>query len=364
MRKRFTRIVLIIVSVIVFGGAIYLYNSGAFGEKNPEPKESASARPASMPGARVTPVEAMLIQSGSVRDVIYVNGSTVPNEEVTVSSEVPGKVTKILFKEGSFTKKGAPLVQLDVTELKAQKERLLVQQQLTRKIAERLEGLYNREGVSLQEYEIARAEADQIDAELALIDVQIEKRTVKAPFEGLLGLRQVSEGSYLSPGTAIVSLVNINPINIEFSVPERYGRDVNRGTRIDFRLDGSNDAYTAVVVAKEPNVDPTTRTLKLKAEAANPSGRILPGAFANVSVNLQFFDDAIMVPTQSIIPELGGKKVFVLRDGKAQSVAVETGIRREEEIQVLKGLQQGDTLIITGILQVKEGTPVEVTKIR
>ncbi len=364
MRKGFTRIVLVIVSVIVFGGAIYLYNTGAFGGEKREPAEKAPARTASMPGVRITPVEAMLIQSGSVRDVIFVNGSTAPNEEVVVSSEVPGKVTKILFKEGSFTKKGASLVQLDVTELKAQKERLLVQQQLTRKIAERLEGLYKREGVSLQEYEIARAEADQIDAELALIDVQIEKRTVKAPFEGLLGLRQVSEGSYLSPGTAIVSLVNINPINIEFSVPERYGRDVNRGTRVDFRLDGSNDTYTAIVVAMEPNVDPTTRTLKLKAEATNPNGRILPGAFANVSVNLQFFDDAIMVPTQAIIPELGGKKVFVLRDGKAQSVPVETGIRREEEIQVISGLQRGDTLITTGILQVKEGAPVEVTKIR
>lgn len=363
MRKSFTRIILVIVSVIVFGVAIYLYNTGAFSGETPTPKENATAQPASLSGGRVTPVEAILIQSGSVRDVIYVNGSTMPNEEVVISSEVAGKITKLLMKEGTYVNKGVPLVQLDVAELKAQRERLLVQQQLAQKIAERLEGLYKREGVSLQEYEIARAEADQVKAELALLNVQIEKRTVKAPFNGLLGLREVSEGSYLSPGMPIVSLVSVNPINIEFSVPERYGRDVNKGTPIDFRLDGTTDTYKATVIAKEPNIDPTTRTLKLKAQAPNPSGRILPGAFANVSVNLQFFDEAIMIPTKAVIPELGGKTVFVYRDGKAQSINIETGIRREEEIQVISGLERGDTLIVTGILQVKDGASVEITKI-
>ena len=365
MRKRFTRILFILLTLVVFIGAFYLYNSGFFNPKEtPVSTDSPSPRPAGLSekGGPI-PVKAIVIQPGSIQDAIFVNGSTVPNEEVLVSSEVAGKITKILFKEGAFVKKGTVLIQLDVAELKAQRERLLVQQQLSRKIAERLEGLYKKEGVSLQEYEIARAEADQVDKELSLIDVQIEKRTIKAPFDGLLGLRQVSEGSYLSPGTAIVNLVSVNPIEIECSVPERYNTNVEVGTTIKFRMDGSNTDYNATVIAKEPNIDPTTRTLRLKASAPNPGSRILPGAFANVTVNLKNFEGTIMIPTEAILPELGGKKVYVYKNGKAQPVDVETGIRNEGRIQVLKGLSPGDTIITTGILQIRPGAEVSITNL-
>lgn len=336
-----------------------------FCKKEPAPTaQNVNARPVGRAErGGPTPVEALIVKPSKAEEIIYVNGSTMPNEEVMVTSEVPGKVTKILFREGNLIRRGASLVQLDVAELRAQRDRLVVNQKLKRTIAERLEGLYQREGVSLQEFEIARAEADQVDAELALMTVQLSKRTVKAPFDGMLGLRQVSEGSYLSPGTAIVNLVSVNPINIEFSVPERYGRDVNKGTRINFQLDGFNETIPAIVVAKEPNVDATTRTIKLKAEAPNPNGRIVPGAFANVSVKLRNFENTIMIPTQAILPELEGKTVFVYRGGKATPVPVETGIRREDLIQVTKGLSQGDTVITTGIMQIRPGAEVNLTKV-
>ena len=365
MRRNTTRILSIVLAVVIFGGAFAMYQGGFFTKEDPKPpaeEKNVNARPAGMRGGP-TPVEAIIIKAGNADEIINVNGSTVPNEEVIIMSEVPGKVTKVLFKEGTVVRKGALLIQLDVAELKAQRDRLIVNQKLKRTIAERLEGLYKREGVSLQEFEIAKAEADQVDAELNLINVQLEKRTIRAPFNGLLGLRQVSEGSYLSPGTAIVNLVSLNPINVEFSVPERYGRGVNKGTKVQFVLDGSNDPLSAIVVAKESNVDATTRTLKLKAEAPNPNGRILPGAFANVSVNLRSFAGAIMIPTQAILPDLEGKKVFVFKSGKATPVDVETGIRREDFIQVTKGLSIGDTVITTGIMQIRPGAEVNITKI-
>ncbi|MBK7870022.1 MAG: efflux RND transporter periplasmic adaptor subunit [Saprospiraceae bacterium] len=368
MRKKLIRNLAIFLSIVIFGGAIYLYSTGYFSKnKTPQLSEEGSARPAAMRGGpgedAPTPVEGVTIKAGSLYDVIYVNGSTVPNEEVVITSEVPGKITQILFKEGSYIKKGAAIVQLDIAELKAQRERLLVQQQLTQKIAERLEGLYKKEGVSLQEYEIARAEADQVDAELGLIDVQLSKRSIKSPFDGLLGLRQVSEGSYMSPGTPIVSLVSTNPINIEFAVPERYSQNVDKGTKVTFRMDGTNDEFSATVIAKEPNIDATTRTLKLKATAPNPSGKILPGAYVNVTVNLRNFNEAIMIPTQAIVAELEGKKVYVYKNGKAEQIDIETGIRRADLIQVTKGLNYGDTVITTGILQIRPGASVEITKI-
>jgi membrane fusion protein (multidrug efflux system) len=253
------------------------------------------------------------------------------------------------------------LVQLDDTELQAQRQRLIVQQNLNQKISERLQALYEKEGVSLQEYEVAKAEVEKVKAEIALVDAQLDKRIIRAPFSGVLGLRMVSEGSYLSPGTAIVNLVNINPIKIEFAVPEKYSRSVGPGTEVTFKLDGRNETYRARVMATEPTIDADTRTFLLKASAPNPQGQILPGAFANVTVNLQEYAASIMIPTEAVIPELGGKKVFVARNGMAQSVEVETGIRQEATIQVLSGLSEGDTLITSGILQLRNGAPVDLT---
>lgn len=311
--------------------------------------------------ANALPVRGMKIEPISVIDFISVNGSTMPDEEVTISSEVPGKVTKILFKEGTRVSRGAQLIQLDDTELQAQRQRSVVQQNLNQKIAERLQALYEKEGVSLQEYEVAKAEVEKVKAEIALIDAQLDKRIIRAPFSGVLGLRMVSEGSYLSPGTAIVNLVSINPIEIEFAVPEKYSRAVGPGTEVTFKLDGRDETYTAKVIATEPVIDMDTRTFRLKASAPNPNGQILPGAFANVTVNLKEFASSIMIPTEAIIPELGGKKVFVARNGTAQSVEVETGIRQEATIQVLSGLSEGDTLITTGVLQLRTGSPVDIT---
>ncbi|HMQ87575.1 MAG TPA: efflux RND transporter periplasmic adaptor subunit [Flavilitoribacter sp.] len=365
MKKRTVRTLSLILALVVFAGAFYIYQAKPFA-KNAEPEASGptggNAQQGSFMGQGPTPVNAMVIKTGELRDVINVNGSTVPEEEVTVTSEVPGKITHILFKEGAQIQRGASLIQLDAEELQAEKERLLVRKELTQKIAERLKNLYDREGVSLQEYEIAQAEAEQVVAELDVINVQIGKRTIKAPFSGLLGLRQVSEGSYISPGTPVVSLVSINPIHIEFAVPEKYGNTLQTGKTIHFTIDGMNDDFQATVIAREPNIDAATRTLKLKASAPNPGGRILPGAFTNVTVNLQSFDDAILVPTEAIVPELGGKKVYVYHGGKADAVDVQTGIRKDAYIQVLQGLTPGDTLITTGLLQIRPGAPVTISE--
>ena len=365
MKKKSTRI-LSFVGILVVIAAIALYRFGYIGhpENNSavsqsENKGTAVRTSATTPGA--LPVSGMLIKPTSVTEFISVNGSTQPDEEVTIASEVPGKVMKILFREGSRVSRGAPLVQLDDTELQAQRKRLVVQENLNLKIAERLEALYEREGVSLQEYEVAKAEVEKVKAEVALIDAQLEKRLISAPFSGVLGLRMVSEGSYLSPGTAIVKLVNINPIEIEFAVPEKYSQAVGPGTEVTFRLDGRDKDYTAKVIAVEPVIDAQTRTFLLKASAPNPDGRILPGAFANVTVNLKEYGSSIMVPTEAVIPELGGKKVFVARAGTAQPVEVETGIRQEATIQVLSGLSEGDTLITSGILQLRAGSPVSIS---
>ncbi len=368
MGKHTIRIVSVIIALIVFAGGFFLYRSGFFGgEKQPEPPKAAMpgmgpGGPGGMAGAP-TNVRVMKVQSRELRDEISVNGSTAPTEEVLISAEVSGKITRILFSEGTYVKKGALLVQLDEEELQAQRKRLLVRKELTQRIAERLKNLYEREGVSLQEYEIARAEADQVLAEISLLDVQISKRSVRAPFDGLLGLKMVSEGSFVSPGMSIVKLVSANPIHLSFSVPERYNSVVQKGTTVRFRMDGSDKLYNATVIAREPQIDLATRTLRIKASAPNPDGRILPGAFAAVSVGLKEYDRTIMIPTEAVIPEEGVQKVFLYRNGVAQVAQIETGIRKDADIQVLHGLSEGDTLITSGVMLIRPGAPVVIERI-
>ena len=366
MAKHQIRIISIIIAFIVFVGGFLLYRAGFFGEEEPAAPGTSSPMPGGGPGGKAagpTNVRALRVVPRDLRDEISVNGSTAATEEVLVAAEVSGKITRILFQEGSFVKKGTLLVQLDEEELQAQRQRLLVRKELTQRIAERLKNLYEREGVSLQEYEIARAESDQVLAEIALIDVQISKRSIRAPFDGMLGLKMVSEGSFVSPGMAMVKLVSTNPIHLSFSVPERYNTVLKKGSLVRFKMDGSDAQYSATVIAREPQIDPATRSLKVKASAPNPGGGILPGAFAAVSVSLQSYERTIMIPTEAVIPEEGVQKVFLCRNGLAESVKIETGIRKDTDIQVLHGLNEGDTLITSGVMQLRPGAPVIIEKI-
>jgi membrane fusion protein (multidrug efflux system) len=365
MRKHSIRIISVIIALFVFIGAFLLYRAGILGGEKaavPAPAPAGPAGPGGKP-APPTSVQAMVVQYGVLKDEISVNGSTIPTEEVMVASEVAGKLVKLYFTEGAVVKKGALLAQLDDDELKAQRQRLLVRRELTQRIADRLKNLYNKEGVSLQEYEIARAEADQVLAEITLLDVQISKRVIRAPFDGLLGLKLVSEGSFVSPGMPIISLVSANPIHLSFSVPERYIDVIQRGTGVNFRMDGSDRLYKATVIAREPQIDPASRSLKVKASAPNPEGRILPGAFAAVRVALKNYDRTILIPTEAVVPEEGAQKVFVYRNGLAESVLIQTGIRKDALIQVINGLSEGDTLITTGVMMIRPGAPVVLDRI-
>jgi membrane fusion protein (multidrug efflux system) len=341
--------------VVVF----ILYRLGFLGEKPKEPAPAMTTAPGGGPPSAL-PIEAFIITLGPLTDNIEVSGSAIPEEEVQITTEIAGKVEAILFEEGKRVEKGTVLLRLNDDELKAQREKLVVQKRLSEKIAGRLKALYEKEGVSLQEYEVAVAEVDRYDADIKLLDVQLEKMQIKAPFSGVLGLRTISEGSYVSPGTPIVSLVRIDPIHIQFSIPEKYSDNLREGSRISFQVAGREGDFPATVVARNPKIDPNTRTVAFEAKSPNPKGHVLPGAFALVKVQLRRFDEAIMVPTEAVVPELGGKKLYLYRNGIAEAVAVETGIRQDRAIQITDGLQPGDTVITSGILQLRPGMPVQI----
>jgi len=370
MKKNWVKIVSTL-AVLVIGSFLLLQTDLLkFGKDKPPDSASSKTPPAQQKSAKAEqssaqkiPVNAMIVNPKTLKDYITVNGSTQPMEEVDISSEVSGKIAKILFTEGSRVEKGELLVKLNDAELKAQKEKLLVEKALAEKIAGRMENLYEKEGVSLQEYEVAAAEVDKYQADIKLLETQLEKTLIKAPFSGVLGLKMVSVGNYVSAGTPIVHLVSLQPIALEFSIPEKYSYLLQKGSRVQFTLSGLERTYSAKVIARQPQIDATTRTLTVKASAPNPQNKILPGAFASVVVNLQHYDQAISIPTEAIVPELGGKKVFLFKNGKASPVQVETGIRQNKFIQVISGIENGDTVITSGVLQIRPGTKVHLTEI-
>jgi len=308
-------------------------------------------------------VEVVELKGAQIANVISVPGSVIPGEQVDIFSEVSGRIEKINFKEGQNVTKGAVLLQVDTDILRAQRGELMVDLRLAEKDEARKKSLLSAKGISAEEYEKAESQLDNIKAQIDLINVQISKATVRAPFSGRIGLRQVSVGAFISPTTLISTLVQENPVKIEFSVAERYASNVKTGQTINFHTQNGNEKYTAKVYAFQPKVDEGTRMLKIRAEMKN-NGKLIPGIFVAIDYDLGFEQNAYMVPAESVIPILNGQKVFVVRNGVVVEVPVEIGVRTADDVQIIGELKDGDKVLISGLLAVKAGVPVKTKLVK
>lgn len=307
----------------------------------------------------------LLVDFYTIEDVtldnnLRVTGTLKANESVTLRSEVSGIVEKIYFKEGQAVKKGQVLVQLTDDEIRAEIQTLQHTRKLNEDMEDRQKQLLAKDAISQEEYETALTTLNTIKSQLYLKRVQLEKRKIKAPFDGIIGLREISVGTYLTPSETIATLYNTNPIKVEFSVPGKYATEVNEGDKINFTIDGLEQSFIGRIYAVEPQIDPQTRNLRIRAFSDNENTRLLPGQFAKIQLTLETFDNTIMIPSQSVIPEMNGMKVFVYEDGKAMSRQIQTGIRTEDKLQVLSGLKPGDTVITSGTLQLRPGMEVRL----
>ena len=308
-------------------------------------------------------VEAKVINPRQIEDSIKVTGAILANESIALRSEISGKVEKIYFKEGQRVKKGDLILSINDDEIVAQVERLKYTQKLNESIEYRQRQLLEKEAISREEYDIALTTMKTTESDLKEREARMAKHKIRAPFDGIIGLRQVSEGSYISPSDLVANLYSINPIKIEFSVPGKYSSEIHKGDTIFFTLEISNDQFMGVVYAFEPRVDPTTRTIKIRAISQNDEGLLLPGQFAKISYVLAVIPDALMVPSVSVIPEMSGHKVFLYRNGLVNQENVEINLRTDQEVQVVSGLSPGDTVLTTGILQIRPGMPVVLNQI-
>jgi membrane fusion protein (multidrug efflux system) len=348
---------LLIVAVIAIIAVIYIYprwNSGT----NSGP-DAPSGPPA---GATELPVTVITLKKETLKNQLNVTGTILPNESVSLRPEVSGLVTRITFKEGQFVTKGTPLLYLNDNDLQAQYQKLEYTQKLFESQENRQKQLLAREAISQEEYDIVLNQYNTTLSDLKLVEAQIQKTIVRAPFNGVLGLRQVSEGSVIGTNDIIASVVSMDPIKIEFSIPERYANMVQVGAPVFFSSEATQDEAEGKVYAFEPQIDAATRTLKLRAQSSNKSGKFLPGMFVKIRFVLGEIDNALMVPAESVIPELQGYKVFVVgKDQKAEERTVEIGTRTESQVQITKGLEEGEMVLTSGVLQARPGSPLKIT---
>lgn len=351
MNKTAKRTLYSIIGIVILGIIIY-----------PKlPKENADDTTAtSVSKSKILTVDAMVVTNSLLQNQVSITGSILADESVVLNSEVAGKVENIYLKEGQAVKKGDLLVKLNDEEVLAEIEKL----QYTRKLNEdnefRQKQLLEKEAISREEYETSLTTLNTTIAEIKVMQARLAKHRIRAPFSGVIGLRDISEGSYLNPGDRIAELYKIDPVKLEFSIPSKHIALVNEGDSLTFTVDAYDQVFSGTIYAIEPQIDPQTRSLKVRAKASNEDAKLFPGQFARINLTLETIPDAMMVPTIAVIPELNGKKLFLFKNGVANSQAVETGIRTEEELQVISGITPGDTVITSGILQINQGSAINV----
>ena len=325
--------------------------------------EKNENNPVGNPRTRQIPVDVWIVKPKPFQNKIFSNGTLISNEEVELRSEVSGKITRIMFTEGKRVRKGEVLLKINDSELQATLKKNKAREFLARDREFRYKQLLEKNLTSQQEYDLQLSELNAVLADVEFTEAQIAKTEIIAPFDGIIGLRAVSVGSYISPQTKIASLQSINPIKADFSVPQKYFGQIKEGKKILVKLSSTKKAYEGKIFAVEPKIDQNTRTLQARAIVSNDKGELTPGAYVEIDVVLEDIESSILIPTETIVPDFEGEKVFVYKNGKASSQIVQIGVRTEKEIQILSGLNIGDSLIVSGIIQLKSNSSVKVKKV-
>lgn len=365
-------------------GLVFLGLAGAIGigiwSQQPKVNEEL-AGPSGMPGAGRGPggpggpgggpggpmrplnVNARVMKPQLLTDEYVTTGLLIPDEEVDLSFETSGKIVSISFTEGTAVRKGQLLAKVNDKPLQAQLKRLQAQLDLARNRVFRQEQLLKKDGVSQEAYEEAKTNLATLEAEIEGVKVNIGLTELHAPFDGIIGLRQVSVGAYANPSTVVAKLTKITPLKVEFSVPERYANQIHKGVNMDFNVEGFQNAFHAQVYAVESSINKDQHVFTARGLYANSDRKLMPGQYASILLKKEEIKDALVIPSEAIVPEMGVDKVFCYRNGKAVPVDITAGIRTAGEVQVLSGLAEGDTIITSGTLQLRTDLPVTLDEI-
>ena len=324
-----------------------------------KPKDAKGGKEGKKPASLVS---VFVVGSEKLQDKLYASGTLIANEEAELKIESSGRIVYLNLPEGKTVAKGTLLLKVNDADLLAQLDKIRAQMKLASDAEGRQKKLLQIEGTSQQEYEITLSSLQSLKADSSYLKAQIAKTQLYAPFNGVIGIRSVSNGSYITATTPIARIMEIDPIKIDFSVPEKYSSLFKEGDLVDFVTESTPQHFVGKIIVKDPVIDLTSRSIRFRAISRNPKRLLLPGAFVKVELALNNKSNTLFVPTEAIVPVLKGKKVFVIKGGIAEEKTVETGLRTEDNVQILSGLSVGDSVVVNGNFQLKKGSEVKVMK--
>ena len=327
-------------SILIIAVVIILMVLGKKYILDAESNESPAAAVSTNRGASALPVDVYVAREIESANTVYASGTILPNEEVALQSESSGRLVRLNIREGSYVQEGELIAKIDDSDLQAQLRKLNFEEELARQIEARQKKLLDIDAISKEEYDIAVNNVNTLSADKELLQVNIQKTEVRAPFSGYIGFKNISVGTYLTPGVDIATLVQTNPAKIDFSIPEKYASLLKVGQIVTFEVDGIEETFESKVIAIDPKVDEDLRTLRLRGITSNANRRLLPGMFVRLTVPLGK-EDVIMVPTDAVVPILKGKMVYVMRNGKAIEQEITTGIRTDQNCAGADGTSCG-----------------------
>lgn len=334
----------------------FIFLAGCGGKKEDAAKNAA--------GKEAPAIEGYIVKAESIQDNLEVSGTLLPSEEAVLMPEVAGRITMLHLPEGEHVTKGTLLVKLFDADLKAQLSKLQAQLLSAKNIADRQKDLLAINGISQVEYDQSVTLVNAYEADIASVNAQLSKTEIRAPFNGTIGLRKISEGAYVSPGTALATIRADQQLKLDFSIPESYASQVDKNTSIRFSISGDSSLYTATVIATEQNIEEGSRNLRVRALVNSHDKHLVSGASATVKLGFAVHANALLVPSEAVIPQARFKTVIVNRKGKAEFVKVQTGIRTASSIEIVSGIAAGDTIVTTGIQFVRPGSALKFSSVK
>lgn len=294
---------------------------------------------------------------------IQTAGSVLSSEEVELHPEVSGKIIKLNINEGEKVKRGDLLLKINDSELQAQLKKAEIKRKFAAEKEARQKIMFEKNLLSKEAYDIILNDLNTAEADVENIKALIDKTEIKAPFDGVIGLRYISPGSYVTPASKIASLQNISKVKIDFSIPQKFAHLINRGKTIKITSGTDSRVYEGKVFAVEPKIDPSTRTLQVRAICDNSHNYFISGSYTTVSIDLDNVTNSITIPTQALVNDITGEKVFIYNKGKAVPRKITSGIRNETDVQVIDGIKTGDTIIVSGIMNLRPKVKVRIKSI-
>jgi membrane fusion protein (multidrug efflux system) len=321
----------------------------------------SSARETQGPRTRAVPVETAVAEAGRAATLVRATGTLLASDAVVVQPEISGRVTAVLFEQGQAVRADEPLIRLDPATLEAELAKAEAALTLARENFNRSESLSRRGATAAQALDEARAALRTAEAEVALARQRLDDTDIRAPFDGVVGLKQLSVGRYVEPGDELVALERIDPLYLDFRLSERWLTKLVPGDIVAVTLDAlPGHSFTGTIAALDPKVDVNGRAVQLRATVPNPDRSLRPGLFARIAVELDARPDAVLVPEAAVVLQEAGPIVYRVVDGKAALTPVATGVRRDGRVEITRGLATGDRVVVNGHVRLRDQVQVEV----